>query len=56
MLQDENGEVYCLVEIHQYNGCAPWYIWDQRIRHILRHGTDHPETNSYGGFYREGNE
>lgn len=53
MLQDENGEVYCLVEIHQYNGCAPWYIWDERVRHILRHGTDHPETSTYGGFYRE---
>ena len=53
MLQDENGEIYCLVEIQQFNGHACWYIWDERVRHILRHGRDHSDRSVYGGFYRK---
>lgn len=54
MLQDENGECYCLVEISRPGGDAPLYIWSERVAYIIHNKEDHPQADAFGGFMKNG--
>lgn len=56
VMQDENGEIYCLVEIQLYTDFFPRYLWAERVHYMLLHNEDHPAGDNCGGFYRKDQE